>query len=300
MRAGSRCGGYLDRYHGEERTAFILLSPVLIYLLLVMVFPICWAVYLSMTTVQKGETDYVGLSNYLKILQDPSFYNSLLRTMQYTFYCVAGKVIIGVIWAVILNQPFRMKSLYRALLILPWSIPTVIAILTWRWMYSDAGGVLSYLVQLTGLTSKRIFWLSSPNMAMLSVVMANIWRGVPFVGISVLSGLQTLPASLDEAAMIDGANTVQRFFYVTLPQISGVIVLAGLVTCIWTINDFELVYLLTGGGPAKSTEILSVYSYNVGFKSLNVSKAIASTVLTMPLMMALVELATRRALKTKE
>lgn len=289
-----------NRTLAEERSAYLLLTPALLYLVLVMLFPICWAVYLSMTSIQKGETVFIGLSHFSQIIKDRHFYNSLLRTLEYTFYCVAGKVIIGVVWALVLNQPFKGRNIFRALLILPWSIPTVIAILTWRWMYADAGGVLSYLVQLTGLTSKPIFWLSRPNMAMLSVVMANIWRGVPFVGISVLSGLQTLPSSLNEAALIDGANAWQRFFYVTLPQLKGVIVLAGLVTCIWTINDFELVYLLTGGGPAKATEIIAVYSYNIGFKSLNVAKAIAATLLTMPVMMALVEVATRKALKGGE
>lgn len=287
------------RARNEERAAALLMSPVMLYLILLMLVPIGWAVYLSLTTVKKGEYIYAGLVNYGTILKDKAFYHSLWITLVYTFFSVAGKVIFGIFWALVLNAPIRMRNVFRSLLILPWSIPTIISILTWRWMYADAGGVLSYLMQALGLSRTPVYWLSTGPLAMFSVCVVNIWRGIPFVGISVLAGLQTTSIDLTEAALIDGANVFQRFFKVTIPQVKDTILLSSLVTTLWTINDFELVYLLTRGGPAAATELIAVYSYRTGFINLNVPVALAATLLTVPIMILLVELATRKTLKVE-
>lgn len=280
----------------DMRLAALLLSPTAIYLIAVMLIPIIWALYLTLTSSAGTDTVFVGLKNYLEILKDKDFYNSLWATLVFTFFSVAGKVILGIAWALILNQPMRLRNTNRALLILPWALPTVISILTWKWLFADAGGVLSYICKAAGFTDKNVLWLSSGALAMVSVIIVNIWRGIPFIGISVLSGLQTVSKDLYEAATIDGANAVKRFIYVTIPQVKNVILLASLVTTIWTINDFEIVWLLTRGGPALKTEIISVYSYRVGFLNLNVPKAMAVSFIFLPILLILVNLATKRTL----
>jgi multiple sugar transport system permease protein len=145
-----------------------------------------------------------------------------------------------------------------------------------------------------GIVRQQVPWLYDKSLAMLSIIVANIWRGTPFIGISILAGLQAIPADYYEAAKIDGAGHFRSFTAITVPQIKEVIVLSTLITTIWTFNDFEIVWLLTGGGPANATQILSTYAYTTGFMNLNLSKAIASSVLTMPFLIALMTTVTRR------
>ena len=284
----------IDRVFGF---AVLLLAPLTLYLASIMIFPVVWAFYLTFTSSSGGSAPvWVGFKNYADILRDAGFWNSIVATLIFTFFSVLGKVLVGIVWAVVLNQPMQFRNIKRSLLILPWALPTVISILTWRWLYSDSGGVLSYLCKLAGISDKNILWLASGSLSMFSVIVVNIWRGVPFIGISVLSGLQTVPKELYEAAIIDGANSLQRFRSITIPHVKDVIFLSTLITTIWTINDFEIVWLLTRGGPAFATEIISVYSYRVGFLNLNVPKAVAVSFLFLPLLLVLVNLATKKTL----
>jgi multiple sugar transport system permease protein len=262
-----------------------------------MLAPFVWAIWISLTDKAIGDTaSFVGLTKYIEALTDPIFYRSVLNTLIFTFGSVAGKVILGVIMALVLNEAFKGRNLCRALLILPWTVPTVLAILTWKWLFSDVGGPLNYLAIISKITHSNILWLSTPRMAMFSIIIVNIWRGTPFIGISVLAGLQTIPKDLYEAAMIDGANVFERFRHITIPHIQNVLFLATLVTTIWTMNDFEIAWLLTRGGPAYATEIISTYSYRVGFMNMDISKAIAVSILLLPLMVLLVNKVTQQTL----
>jgi multiple sugar transport system permease protein len=277
--------------------AYVLILPVAAYLLLLMLAPFIWAVWLSMTDKSIGDIPrFIGFTKYLEALVDPLFYKSVLNTVIFTIGAVGGKVVFGVIIALVLNESFKGRNLCRALLILPWTIPTVLSILTWKWLFSDIGGVLNYLAMFARITNSNILWLASPNMAMFSIIIVNIWRGAPFIGISVLAGLQTIPKDLYEAARIDGANVFNQFRHITIPHILNVLMLATLVTTIWTMNDFQIAWLLTQGGPVNATEIISVYSYRVGFMNMDLSKAIAVSILLMPLMMLLVSKVTKQTL----
>ena len=277
----------------NRRFGALLTVPAMIYLLAVMLIPMIWAVVRSM---QDRWGDFIGFEAYVRTLQDPVFYDSVVNTFVFALCAVVGKVIFGMILALALNQRFRFRFAVRSFMLLPWAIPGTIAVLTWRWMFSDVGGAFNYILKLPGLIDRDILWLSSKS-AFWAIIMINIWRGMPFMGLSILSGLQTISRDLYEAAMVDGANAIKRFRYITLPQVKYVVLSAATMTTIWTLNEFENVWLLTRGGPGHITELISTYSYKTGFMSMDIGKSLAITILTLPLFMLLVNFVTRYTLE---
>lgn len=284
----------LTRNQKKQGFAYILIAPVMVYLMIFMLYPLCWAVYTSLTNKAVGsDGSFVGLKNFASLLSDRVFFIALKNTCYYTVAAVAGKFVVGVIMALTLNSRIPAKNFSRVLMLIPWTIPTLVSALTWKWMYSDTGGLFNYLLMSLGLARRVTPWLYSAKLAMPSIIVANIWRGSPFIGISVLAGLQTIEADLYEAAHIDGAGPVRTFFSITMPLIKDVLILSTLITTIWTFNDFEIVWLLTGGGPANATQILSTYGYTVGFMNLNISKATASSIIAIPIMILVITLVFR-------
>ncbi|MFC5702759.1 carbohydrate ABC transporter permease [Cohnella faecalis] len=285
-------------YTGKDnQLAVMLLSPVFLYLLIVMLFPLLWTVYISFTNKKIGTpSEFIGLANYWELLTDSMFLKAVLHTLLFTLCSVVAKVVLGTVMALVINEPIRGRNIFRSLLIIPWTLPTVISILIWKWLYSDVGGVLNHILMSMRIVSEPVLWLSDPSMAMFSVILVNVWRGLPFIGISVLAGLQTISHDLYEAASLDGANKWQRFKHVTLPGINSVLYLSALVTTIWTLNDFEIVWLLTGGGPSNATNMISTYSYIVGFINMDVAKAVAVPILFLPFMIYLVNKVTNKTL----
>lgn len=182
------------------------------------------------------------------------------------------------------------------MLFLPWTIPTIVSVFTWQWIYSDVGGVLNALLLKTGLIDSPVGWLATPDLAMFSVILVNVWRGIPFMGIAILAGLQTVSKEMYEAAMLDGAGAIKRFFYMTLPSVKEVTILSSVITTIWTLNDFEIIWLLTRGGPDNGTQVLSTLSYTVGFLNMSLGKAIAISVITLPPLIMLINYVTKRSL----
>ena len=291
MFAKARC---LSRDQKKQWFAYTLIAPVMVYLLVFMLFPLGWAVWTSMTNKAVGSAgDFVGLKNFVALLSDRVFHLSLRNTIVYTGAAVAGKLLLGVVMALTLNARIPARNLSRVLMLIPWTIPTLVSALTWKWMYSDTGGLLNYVAVSLGLASGPTPWLYSAAYAMPSIIIANIWRGTPFIGISVLAGLQTIEADLYEAAHIDGAGAMRTFFAITLPMVKEVLILSTLITTIWTFNDFEIVWLLTGGGPANATQILSTYGYTMGFMNLNISRATASAIIAVPVMVLVITLVFR-------
>lgn len=284
----------LTKERKEERFAYLIMLPVGIYFVAVIFYPLLWAIYTSFTNKMIGTSGrFVGLKNYIAITKDWEFWKATSNTLIYTLFAVSFKVLFGMIMALIINANIRARSLFRALLILPWTIPTLITALTWKWMFSDIGGVIPYFTELIFGSKNAIPWLTNPEWAMVSVILVNVWRGVPFLGISILSGLQTIPSELYEAAQIDGASKRQCFFHITLPSIKLVVLLATLVTTIWTLNDFQIVWVITRGGPVFGTHLISTYSYNIGFSEMNLAKAISVSVFFLPFLVLLVNKITK-------
>lgn len=273
------------------------MSPVLIYLLAVMVLPFGWAVYLSFTNKVVGvPATFIGFKNYIDLVQESLFWKAVWNTLLFTVIAVIGKTVFGMVMALVLNEKIMFRNVFRVLLFLPWTIPTIVSVFTWQWIYSDVGGVLNFILMKTGLADHPIGWLATPDLAMFSVILVNVWRGIPFMGIAILAGLQTVSKEMYEAAMLDGAGAIKRFFYMTLPSVKEVTVLAAVMTTIWTLNDFEIIWLLTRGGPSNGTQVLSTLSYTIGFLNMNLGKAIAIAILTMPPLIMLINIVTKRSL----
>ncbi|WP_245954431.1 carbohydrate ABC transporter permease [Paenibacillus flagellatus] len=289
------------RTNTDNRLAYALMSPVLIYLLAVMVLPFGWAIYLSFTNKVVGvPAKFIGLGNYIELMKDSLFWKAAWNTLVFTLVAVIGKTVFGMVMALVLNEKIVCRNLFRVLLFLPWTIPTIVSVFTWQWIYSDVGGVLNFLLLKAGLVSQPVGWLATPELAMFSVILVNVWRGIPFMGIAILAGLQTLSKEMYEAAMLDGAGPVKRFLYMTLPSVKEVTVLAAVMTTIWTLNDFEIIWLLTRGGPSNGTQVLSTLSYTIGFLNMSLGKAIAIAILTMPPLIMLINFVTKRSLSSNE
>ncbi|MCU6796907.1 MULTISPECIES: carbohydrate ABC transporter permease [Paenibacillus] len=285
----------------DSKLAYVLLSPVLLYLLAVMVLPFGWAVYLSFTNKAVGTpATFIGLKNYIDLMKDSLFWKVAWNTVLFTIVAVIGKTVFGMVMALVLNEKIVCRNLFRVLLFLPWTIPTIVSVFTWQWIYSDVGGVLNYILTKTGILDHQVGWLATPSLAMFSVILVNVWRGIPFMGIAILAGLQTISKEMYEAAMLDGAGAIKRFVYMTLPSVKEVTILAAVMTTIWTLNDFEIIWLLTRGGPSNGTQVLSTLSYTTGFLNLSLGKAIAIAIITMPPLILLINYVTKRSLSSNE
>lgn len=240
---------------------------------------------------------FIGLGNYVKLWKNGEFLIAAKNTFFYTIITVALKVFLGMLMALILNAPLRCRNTIRGLMLIPWAVPTVVTVIVWKWMFSDVGGVFNAIIQCLGLTEGKIAWLSTPIMAFFSVVLVNVWRGTPFIGMSVLSGLQSVSTDMYEAARIDGANAWQEFWRITLPSIKEVLMLSALVTTIWTFSDFEIIWLLTKGGPINATQVISTLSYTLGIQKMNTGQAMAASIMFMPLLVILINIWTKKSLR---
>lgn len=274
----------------EDRNLLLfILLPVVIYLFGVQGINFLWAVIVSLTSQTiRGIGNFIGLKNYIDLFKDSIYRETILFTFIYVIGTIIPKLLLGLLMALTLNKPLKGQNVYRSLLFLPWALPTFTSALIWRWMFGDIGGVINYLLMKVGFIDYPIGWLGTITLARISVITVNIWRGFPFFGISILAALQSIPNSLYEAADIDGASGWGSFWHITLPSIKNVVMLVSLVSAIWTIGDFSLIWLMTRGGPINSTHVFSTYSYIVSFHNLNMSKGIAINLSIVPFLIVLI------------
>src|SRR6266446_2645295 len=261
----SRRGAVSRMLEREGALAFWLLVPTLALLTLFIAYPFVRGVWLSLTNAVVGVPgDFVGMKNFAKILDDSIFRTAALNTFVYTAVTTVFKLALGLWLALLLNRHFRGKAWVRAFILLPFIIPTVLSTLAWKWMFDPTFSVFNWLFWKLSIINSRINWLGDPELAMASIMTVNVWRGVPFYAISLLAGLQTINPDLHEAAAIDGANRWQRFWHVTWPLLLPVTMVVVLFSIIQTFADFQLVYVLTGGGPANATHLFATYAYQIG------------------------------------
>ena len=299
----------LSRLLEDERwLAFALLLPTGILLGLFIAYPFAKGLWLSVTDTRVGVPgEFVGLKNYYKIWNDSIFRTAVWNTCWYTFVTTVAKLILGLMLALLLNRSFRGKAYVRAFVLLPFIIPTVLSTFAWKWMFDPTFSVLNWailqtcnnwrwLTELIGFAStgpscvvtSRINWLSNPDLALISVMIVNVWRGVPFYAISLLAGLQTISPELNEAAAIDGAKPWQRFVHVTWPLLLPVTMVVTLFSVIQTFADFQLVYVLTGGGPANATHVFATYAYQLGVGTGLLSEGAAISLAIFPVLFVVV------------
>ena len=291
-----------ERREGVKKKSFpyLINIPIAVYLICVLFGPMIWGIGLSFTNKAIGGTgNFIGFTNYIKLLKDTTYRDSIMVTLKFTVFSLIFKLFFGTVMALMLNVEFKGRNLVRALLLIPWTLPNVVAVLNWKWLFSSTGGIVNYLMKSAGLIEKDIVWFGTATLALITIVIANVWRGTPFFGISILAKLQTIPDDYYEAAKIDGAGVFQRFFYITLPQIKDTLLLSTLMSCIWTINEFETVWLMTGGGPNGSTQVMNVYSYKTAMASMQLGKSIAVSVLAMPVFLILIHFISKKTLNNE-
>lgn len=262
----------------ESSLAWLFLTPGLIILIVFMAYPFAYGIYISMTDAFVGfaERNFIWLENYRRLLEDPVFRKTVRNTFIYGIGTVPFKLVMGLWLALVLNQSFKFSRMFRAFLLLPWIVPTAISALAFLMLFNGVMSPISWVLEDWGVISGNINFLGDPINAIISLCVANIWRGVPFFGISILAGLQAVPDDLNEAAALDGANTWQRFWTVTWPVIRDITLIATLFSIIWTFADFQLVYVLTKGGPANSTHVFGTYSYQtLGYTDIGTAAAIS-------------------------
>lgn len=254
----------------ERRYALLgmaLIAPTVLILTAVIVYPLISAIYLSFfsiyTPTLKGS--FVGLANYATILTAPRFWFALWTTILWTVGTLFLQVVFGVGMAMLLNQNIIFRSLARSLVLFPYFVSTVVAVLIWKWLFNDLYGILNHILMQVGLISMPVDYLGVMPNTMISVIAVGAWKFFPFVVIAVLARLQTIPEHLYEAAKIDGAGAVGRFFDVTLPQLREVLSIVILLRIIWDFKEFDLIYLLSGGGPVDSTRTLPLIVYQEAF-----------------------------------
>jgi multiple sugar transport system permease protein len=244
---------------------------------------------LSVTDTKVGVPGkFVGLQNFEQIWSDSIFHVAVWNTCVYTAVATVFKLALGLWLALLLNRHFKGKAFTRAFILLPFIIPTVLSTLAWKWMFDPTFSVINWLLFRLGLIQGRINWLGDPNLALISVIIVNIWRGVPFYAISLLAGLQTISPELHEAAAIDGARAWQRFWHVTWPLLLPVTLVVVLFSVIQTFADFQLVYVLTGGGPANATQLFATYAYQLGIGTGLLSKGAAISLAVFPVLLLVV------------
>lgn len=248
---------------------------VMPYVLIIVAF----VFFLLISNVIMSFSDNHGrftLQNYISIFNDNVFYKSVLNTCVWVFGSVVGQIALGLVVALLLTQIKRGQVFFRSvILILPWATLDIVAGVMWKWMYNDMYGVLNDILVKIGLASDYIPWLATPKMAMLAVIIANIWKGFCLSGMFFIAGIQTIPQELYEAAEIDGANAYRRFWNVTIPQLKPVLITTLMFTIIWTINYFPLIYVMTAGGPNYGTETIVTYIYRLSLRFLEYNKAAA-------------------------
>ena len=251
---------------------YLLLIPSLIPIVVILIYPICETFVISLFKMNPMRPDadlFIGLGNYIKLFHEESFFLGLKNSLELTLVTVVGSNLVGLGLALLLNMEFKGRGIFRALVIIPWTLPAVAAVLIWIWILDYQFGVANYILSIAGIVKESIPWLSSTQMAMVSVIIVCIWKQFPISCIMYLASLQTVDHTQYEAAEMDGANLIQKFFCITLPGIaaSGGVVL--LLTSVWAFREFTIIQIMTNGGPSRATETLVVQSYLEAFNNFN-------------------------------
>ena len=268
----------------DPRTlGLLLIAPAMLAIFGVVLLPMLNSLWLSFQQhdlSRPQENAFIWFRNYVDLLQDPRYLNSLQATLKFSLFSVLIELVLGVAIAIVLNQEFRGRGFVRGLMILPWAMPSIVNAAMWKWIYNADYGALNALLSQLHLIDHYRVWLAEPATAMFLIILANVWKETPFTVILILAALQTIPDDLYEASRVDGATEWQSFLGITLPLIMPVLMVAGLLQFIWGFQTFELISIVTGGGPFSSTEMTNLRVYATTFRSLRFGYGAAMAYLT--------------------
>ena len=281
--------GWRRRWSGllEDRTVMgvAFVTPALILLFLFLAYPLILGIWLGFTDTligRKGE--FIGLANYIRLLQDRLFWLVTYYTFLYTIAAVFFKLILGFTLAVVLNREFRAKGFIRAIVLLPWIIPTVLSAIAFWWLFDTTFSGITWVLIKAGLISHKIDYLGDITNARICLIVANVWRGIPFFTIGLLAGLQTINPTLYEAASIDGAGGWHRFRHVTLPLVAPLLAVVTTFSTIWTFADFQLIWVITRGGPANATHLYGTLSFQRAIQGGQFGEGAAISAFILPVL----------------
>lgn len=266
------------RSRNDARFGLLLLLPALILLALVVFYPLVEAILLSFKNVNLmnlNTTTPAGLANYKQLLQDPLFWQALKNTIIYVICSVLAGLVLGMASALVLNEELPFRSFFRGIALIPWVVPGVVVALLFLYMFNSQAGVIDYVLIKLGITHHFVQWWGSTHNALSAEIIANVWNQTPFYMLMILAGLQTVPQDEYEAAKIDGATAIKRFWYVTMPNIRGILLSVTSLMVIWNFNSFDTIWATTQGGPINATTTLSIFVYRTAFNGLNVGYAAA-------------------------
>jgi multiple sugar transport system permease protein len=260
---------------------YLMVAPLMIWLAVTILYPLFSAIVLSFQDVKiiGSGGEFIGFENYTRILSSDKFWQALGRSAVWVIANGLLQTLAAFATALILRQRFAGRSIARIWIILSWIVPTVVVVIIWRWMLGTSGGVVNYALVALGLTPEPIGFFGNGNSAFATVTFINSWRFFPLMAVILLAGMQSIPNELYEAAAVDGASAWERFWNITLPGLQPVLFVFGLVGTLWSVNVFDVIWLLTGGGPSSATSTLPVFIYDTAFKQYNLSRAAAASVI---------------------
>lgn len=276
---------------------YAMLSPAVLVTLTIVFLPMIQTAWMSLheyVLFRPNKFDFIGLENFRNALQDEVFWISLRHTAIWIGVTIPAQLLLGLVTALLLNQHFPWRPVARALIIIPWALPSVVIALMWAWIYDSNYGVANEFLLRLGLIQRAIPWLADPDTALFSIILTLTWQGFPFFAVMILAGLQSIPKSYYEAASIDGASAWRQFWHITLPGIAGVMMTAVLLRMIWVANSFDVIFVMTGGGPGYSTYTLPLYAFLKARTNLDFGYGSALAVMFTALLMILVLIYLRR------
>lgn len=282
----------LKKRYISQITSLAFILPAILVVGLLLLYPVATSIFYSFTSKHliKAKYHFVGFDNYIKVLSDPDFLAAFLTSVKWTVCSLIGQIVVGFSAALALERIKKGKGIYRTILIIPWAFPSIVIALSWKWILNGVYGFVPNLLLKLGICASIPQFFSSAELVFGTLVFINIWFGAPLIMVNVLSALQTVPRDQYEAAQIDGASPLQSFVHITLPHIRVVVGLLVVLRTIWVFNNFDTIYLITGGGPANLTATVPIYAYNVGWglKQLGVSSAVTVLLLIFLLMVCMV------------
>lgn len=286
----------LSQRQRSKLLPYIYLLPCLILIAAILLYPVLVGIYTSLLDrdMYTMEGVFVGLRNFRRLADEPVFLLALGNTLWWTGTVVAGQYVLGLMLALLLNEDVRGRFVFRALILVPWVVPLAVAAVAWKWIYAEYYGILNHILRSLGIIRHNVAWLANHETAMWSVIAVGIWKGIPFVAIVLLAALQSIPREEYEAAMIDGAGSLQSFIHITLPNLRGISFIVIVLTTIWNFNQFDLTHILTRGGPGNATQLLSTYTYQLFFSAFQFSFAAAVAVVMLVVLMCLTVIYVRR------
>ena len=284
-----KAGGLADFLVRDTPVAYAFIGPAFFLLLFLVAYPFVLSLWFSLSDARVGETgSFIGLDNFARLLRSNIFLQTLQNSMVFTAAALTLKTVLGMALALLLFRLVRFKRLIRGAILLPFIVPTALSTLVWWWMFEPLYSVVNWTLKHLHLVNHDIPWLPDPYLAMFTVVLVNTWRGLPFFAITLLAGLVAIPKEMYEAAESDGAGPAGRFWYITVPLLTPVLAVVILFSAIFTLADFNIVYVLTKGGPINMTHLFATYSFALGLQSGEIGQGAAVSLFLFPILLGVV------------